>query len=83
VLVPCVAAENYLVAPVSFGSPLIHLAFSVPLMANLVYMAPQTSGIGFALVLTRIPVYLLWRRSAAARAGARLGGQRLATPENP
>jgi APA family basic amino acid/polyamine antiporter len=62
---------------------LIHIAFAVPLMANLVYMAPQTSGIGFALVLTGIPVYLFWRRSAAARTGARLGGQRLATPENP
>ncbi|HEV3121675.1 MAG TPA: amino acid permease [Isosphaeraceae bacterium] len=63
--------------------PLIYIALAVLLMADLVYMAPETSGIGFALVLTGIPVYLLWRRTPAARAGAQKAGQAPRTPENP
>jgi APA family basic amino acid/polyamine antiporter len=62
---------------------LIYIALAAVLMADLVYMAPKTSGIGFALVLTGIPVYLLWRRTPAARAGAQKAGQAPRTPEIP
>jgi len=29
---------------------------------DLAYLAPSTSGIGYLIVLTGIPVYLAWRR---------------------
>jgi APA family basic amino acid/polyamine antiporter len=47
--------------------PIIFLTLSVFLIFTLAYLAPSTSGIGFLLVLTGIPVYFIWRRSAAPR----------------
>ena len=41
--------------------PIISVALAVILIADLVYLAPETSGIGFLIVLTGIPVYLAWR----------------------
>ncbi len=35
------------------------------LIVDLAYPAPATSGIGYLLVLTGIPVYLVWRRRGA------------------
>jgi APA family basic amino acid/polyamine antiporter len=37
------------------------------LVIDLAYLTPATSGIGYLLVLTGIPVYFIWRRSAAPR----------------
>ena len=55
-------------------TPLSHWAYpvvpiisvtAVLLIADLVFLAPETSGIGFLIVLTGIPVYLGWRKKAA------------------
>ncbi|MFN2477239.1 MAG: APC family permease [Chthoniobacterales bacterium] len=45
--------------------PLIYLTIGILLIADLAWLAPSTAGIGFALVLTGAPVFLLWKRSAA------------------
>jgi APA family basic amino acid/polyamine antiporter len=47
--------------------PLIYLSLAVLLVLDLVYMAPATSGAGFAIVLTGIPVYFIWRRAARSK----------------
>ena len=47
--------------------PLIYILLAVLLVLDLAYLAPATSGIGYLLVLTGIPVYFIWRRSAARR----------------
>ena len=44
--------------------PLIYIALAVLLVIDLAYLAPSTSGIGYLLVLTGIPVYFVWRRKA-------------------
>lgn len=44
--------------------PVIFLALSVLLIINLAILAPTTSGIGYLLALTGIPVYFIWRKSA-------------------
>ncbi|MBV9210512.1 MAG: amino acid permease [Acidobacteria bacterium] len=51
----------------TFGYPLvpvIYILLATLLVVDLAYLAPQTSGIGYLLVLTGLPVYLIWRRSA-------------------
>ena len=48
-------------------TPIIFLSLSIFLIFNLAYLAPTTSGIGFLLALTGIPVYFIWRRRAALR----------------
>ena len=45
--------------------PLIYIVLALLVVIDLAYLAPRTSGIGYLLVLTGIPAYLLWRRSAA------------------
>jgi APA family basic amino acid/polyamine antiporter len=45
--------------------PLIYIALAALLILDIGYLAPSTSGIGYLLVLTGIPVYLAWRRRAA------------------
>ena len=47
--------------------PIIFLTLSVFLIFNLAYLAPETSGIGYLIVLSGIPVYFIWRRRAALR----------------
>lgn len=47
--------------------PVIYILLAAILILDLVYLKPATSGIGFLIVLTGIPVYLIWRRSAAPR----------------
>jgi APA family basic amino acid/polyamine antiporter len=34
------------------------------LVLDLAYLTPETSGIGYLLVLTGIPIYFLWRRKS-------------------
>jgi APA family basic amino acid/polyamine antiporter len=45
--------------------PLIYILLALLVVVDLAYLAPRTSGIGYLLVLTGIPAYLIWRRSAA------------------
>jgi APA family basic amino acid/polyamine antiporter len=47
--------------------PVIFLTLSVFLIFTMAYLAPSTSGIGYLLVLTGIPVYFIWSRRAAPR----------------
>jgi len=47
--------------------PVIYIALALLLVLDLAYLTPATSGIGYLLVLTGIPVYFIWRRSAAPR----------------
>jgi APA family basic amino acid/polyamine antiporter len=45
--------------------PLIYIALAVLLVLDFISLAPETSGIGFLIVLAGIPVYLVWSRAAA------------------
>jgi APA family basic amino acid/polyamine antiporter len=47
--------------------PIIYIAMAVAVIVDLAYLAPYTAGIGSLLVLTGIPAYLIWRKSAAAQ----------------
>jgi APA family basic amino acid/polyamine antiporter len=47
--------------------PIIYILLAALLILDLVYLKPRTSGIGFLIVLTGIPIYLIWRRRAAIR----------------
>jgi APA family basic amino acid/polyamine antiporter len=42
--------------------PFIYIALAVLIVLDLAWLAPETSGIGYLLVLTGIPVYFVWRR---------------------
>ena len=42
--------------------PLIYILLALLLVIDLAYLKPTTSGIGYLLVLTGIPVFLIWRR---------------------
>ena len=45
--------------------PLIYIILAVLLVLDLAYLTPETSGIGYLLVFSGIPVYFLWRRSVS------------------
>jgi APA family basic amino acid/polyamine antiporter len=47
--------------------PAVYILLATLLVLDLVYLARLTSGLGFLLVLTGLPVYFLWRRGAARR----------------
>lgn len=55
----------------TFGYPLVPLVYIVLaflFIIDLGYLAPRTSGVGYLIVLTGIPAYLIWhRKSARAR----------------
>jgi APA family basic amino acid/polyamine antiporter len=42
--------------------PLIYIVLAGLFVIDLAYLAPSTSGIGYLLVFTGIPVYLMWRK---------------------
>jgi basic amino acid/polyamine antiporter, APA family len=46
--------------------PLVYILLALLLVLDLAYLTPETSGIGYLLVLTGIPIYFLWRNSAPA-----------------
>lgn len=46
--------------------PLIYITLALLIVLDLAYLAPSTSGIGYLLVLTGIPVYFVWRRKGTA-----------------
>lgn len=45
--------------------PLIYILLALLLVIDLALLKPQTSGIGYLLVLTGIPVYFVWHRKAS------------------
>jgi APA family basic amino acid/polyamine antiporter len=45
-------------------TPALYLALALVLIADLAYLTPATSGMGYALTLTGVPVYFWWRRRA-------------------
>jgi APA family basic amino acid/polyamine antiporter len=46
--------------------PLIYITLAFLFVLDLGYLAPRTSGIGYLLVLTGIPAYLIWKKQAKA-----------------
>jgi APA family basic amino acid/polyamine antiporter len=46
--------------------PIVSVVLAAFLIVDLAYLAPTTSGIGYLLVLTGIPIYFVWRRGFAA-----------------
>ncbi len=44
--------------------PLIYIALALFFVIDLGYLAPRTSGVGYLIVLTGLPAYLIWRRQA-------------------
>ena len=46
--------------------PLVYIVLAFLFVIDLGYLAPRTSGIGYVIVLTGIPAYLIWRRQAKA-----------------
>ncbi|HYX30328.1 MAG TPA: amino acid permease [Pyrinomonadaceae bacterium] len=44
--------------------PLIYIALAFLFVIDLGYLAPKTSGVGYLIVLTGLPAYLIWRRQA-------------------
>jgi APA family basic amino acid/polyamine antiporter len=46
--------------------PIIYILLALLLIIDLAYLAPSTSGIGYLLVLTGIPIYFIWRRKNSA-----------------
>ena len=42
--------------------PVIYIVLALLLVIDLAYLAPATSGIGYLIVATGVPVYLLWKR---------------------
>ena len=44
--------------------PIIYIGIALMLVLDLAYLTPKTSGVGYLLVLTGIPVYFLWKRQA-------------------
>jgi APA family basic amino acid/polyamine antiporter len=46
--------------------PLIYIVLAALFIIDLAYLAPETSGIGYLLVFTGIPVYFVWRKRAQA-----------------
>ena len=45
--------------------PSISMLLAALLTVDLMFLAPTTSGIGMLIVLTGVPVYFLWRKSAS------------------
>jgi APA family basic amino acid/polyamine antiporter len=41
--------------------PALYILLASLLTLDLIYLAPQTSGIGFLIVLTGLPVYFAWK----------------------
>jgi APA family basic amino acid/polyamine antiporter len=47
--------------------PALYILIALLLVFDLAYLTPLTAGIGYLLVFTGLPVYLIWRKSAAPR----------------
>jgi APA family basic amino acid/polyamine antiporter len=44
--------------------PLTYILLATLLTLDIAYLAPKTSGLGFLLVLTGLPVYFAWKKSS-------------------
>jgi len=44
--------------------PIVSMILAALLTVDLAYLVPATSGIGLLIVLSGVPVYFLWRKSA-------------------
>lgn len=42
--------------------PWIYILLAIVIVLDLAYLAPSTSGIGYLIVFTGIPIYFVWRR---------------------
>ena len=47
--------------------PVVYIVIAALFVLDLAYLAPSTSGIGYLIVLTGIPIYFFWRRGATAK----------------
>lgn len=47
--------------------PALYILIALLLVLDLAYLTPFTAGIGYLLVFTGLPVYLIWRKRAAPR----------------
>jgi len=45
--------------------PLVYLIIAALFIVDLAILAPSTSGIGYLLVFTGVPIYYLWSRKKA------------------
>jgi APA family basic amino acid/polyamine antiporter len=45
-------------------TPALYIGLAAVLALDLAYLAPTTSGMGYLLALSGLPIYLLWRRHA-------------------
>jgi APA family basic amino acid/polyamine antiporter len=57
----------------TYGYPapaIVYIGLAVLLVVDFVVLNPETSGIGYLIVLMGIPVYFVWSRAAARRSGA-------------
>ncbi|MEP6636775.1 MAG: amino acid permease [Acidobacteriota bacterium] len=48
--------------------PVIYIIIALLFVVDLAYLAPSTSGIGYLIVFTGIPIYFIWKRRARAKA---------------
>ncbi len=48
--------------------PLVYIGLALLFVIDLGYLAPRTSGIGYLIVLTGIPAYLIWRKQGSKAA---------------
>ena len=42
--------------------PVVYIVIAALFVLDLAYLAPSTSGIGYLIVLTGIPIYFVWRK---------------------
>jgi APA family basic amino acid/polyamine antiporter len=47
--------------------PVLYVLIALLLVLDLAYLSPETAGIGYLIVFTGLPVYLIWRKRAALR----------------
>jgi APA family basic amino acid/polyamine antiporter len=47
--------------------PALYVGLALLLVVDLAYLAPSTSGIGYLIVASGVPVYLAWRWRSARR----------------
>jgi APA family basic amino acid/polyamine antiporter len=49
-------------------TPAVYVLLALLLVADLAWLAPATSGIGYLIVASGVPAYALWRRTSARAA---------------
>jgi APA family basic amino acid/polyamine antiporter len=54
--------------------PILYLVLALLLVIDFVVLAPETSGIGYLIVLAGIPVYFIWSRKSTPEPGRESSG---------